>query len=35
MTKRTYIELGLAVLKTEAAAISALVERLDDNITSA
>jgi arabinose-5-phosphate isomerase len=35
MTKRTYIELGLAVLKTEAAAISALVERLDDNFTRA
>lgn len=35
MTKRTYIELGLAVLKTEAAAISALVERLDDNFARA
>jgi len=35
MTKRTYIDLGLAVLKTEAAAISALVERLDDSFTRA
>ena len=29
MTKHAYIELGLAVLKTEAAAVSALIERLD------
>ena len=35
MKKRAYIDLGLAVLKTEAAAISALVERLDDNFTRA
>jgi len=35
MTKRTYIELGLAVLKTEAEAISALVERLDDSFARA
>jgi len=35
MTKRTYIELGLAVLQTEAAAISALVERLDDSFARA
>jgi len=35
MTKRNYIDLGLAVLKTEAAAISALVERLDDSFVHA
>ena len=35
MTKPAYIQLGLAVLKTEADAISALVERLDDNFTRA
>ena len=35
MTKPAYIQLGLAVLKTEADAISALVERLDENFTRA
>ena len=35
MTKHAYIELGLAVLKTEAAAISALAERLDQNFYDA
>jgi arabinose-5-phosphate isomerase len=35
MTTRPYIKLGLAVLKTEADAISALVERLDENFTRA
>lgn len=35
MTKRAYIELGLAVLKTEADAISALAERLDDRFARA
>jgi arabinose-5-phosphate isomerase len=35
MTKPAYIQLGLAVLKTEANAISALVERLDESFTRA
>jgi len=35
MNKPAFIRLGLAVLKTEADAISALVERLDDNFTHA
>ena len=35
MTKHTYIELGLAVLKTEAEAVSALAERLDERFTRA
>jgi len=35
MTKPAYIKLGLAVLKTEADAISALLERLDDNFARA
>jgi arabinose-5-phosphate isomerase len=35
MSKSPYIKLGLAVLKTEADAISALVERLDENFTRA
>jgi arabinose-5-phosphate isomerase len=35
MSKPAYIQLGLAVLKTEAAAISALAERLDENFTRA
>ena len=35
MSKPAYIQLGLAVLKTEADAISALIERLDDNFTRA
>ena len=35
MTKRAYIELGLAVLKTEAEAISALAERLDQRFYNA
>ena len=35
MTKHPYIDLGLAVLKTEADAISALGERLDQNFSDA
>ena len=35
MTKHAYIELGLAVLKTEAEAISALIERLDQRFYDA
>ena len=35
MTKHAFIELGLAVLKTEADAIEAMAERLDDNFTKA
>ena len=35
MTKHPYIDLGLAVLKTEADAISALGERLDKNFSDA
>ena len=35
MTKRAYIELGLAVLKTEADAITALLERLDERFADA
>jgi len=35
MTKHPYIDLGLAVLKIEADAISALVERLDQNFSYA
>ena len=35
MSNPAYIQLGLAVLKTEADAISALVERLDENFTRA
>jgi arabinose-5-phosphate isomerase len=35
MTKHAYIELGLAVLKTEADAISALTKRLDQNFHDA
>jgi len=35
MTKHPYIDLGLAVLKIEADAISALVERLDQNFSNA
>ena len=35
MTKHSFIELGLAVLKTEADAISALIERLDDSFARA
>ena len=35
MTKHTYIELGLAVLKTEAEAVAALAERLDERFTRA
>ena len=35
MTKRPYIELGLAVLNTEAAAVTALAERLDDHFARA
>ncbi len=35
MTRHPYIDLGLAVLKTEADAISALVERLDQNFSNA
>ncbi|MDH3220566.1 MAG: KpsF/GutQ family sugar-phosphate isomerase [Gammaproteobacteria bacterium] len=35
MTKHAYIELGLAVLNTEAAAISALTERLDQKFYDA
>ena len=35
MTKHAFIELGLAVLKTEADAIAAMAERLDDNFTKA
>jgi arabinose-5-phosphate isomerase len=35
MSKPAYLKLGLAVLKIEADAISALVERLDDNFTRA
>ena len=35
MTKHAYIELGRAVLKTEAAAISALTERLDQGFHDA
>jgi len=35
MTKHAYIDLGLAVLKTEADAISALCERLDKNFSRA
>ena len=35
MTRHAYIELGLAVLKTEAEAISALAERLDRQFRSA
>ncbi len=35
MTKHPYIDLGLAVLKTEADAISALCERLDQNFSHA
>jgi arabinose-5-phosphate isomerase len=35
MTKRAYIELGLAVLKTEAEAISALLPRLDESFSRA
>ena len=35
MTKNAYIELGLAVLRTEADAISALATRLDDDFSRA
>ena len=35
MTKHAYIELGLAVLQTEAAAISALTSRLDNRFYDA
>jgi len=35
MTKHAFIELGLAVLKTEADAIAAMAERLDDSFTKA
>jgi arabinose-5-phosphate isomerase len=35
MTKHAYIDLGLAVLKTEAEAVSALAERLDERFTRA
>ena len=35
MTKHAYIELGLAVLRTEADAISALATRLDDDFSRA
>ncbi|MCP4335902.1 MAG: KpsF/GutQ family sugar-phosphate isomerase [Gammaproteobacteria bacterium] len=35
MTRNTYIDLGLAVLKTEADAISALCDRLDQNFSRA
>jgi len=35
MTKHTFIELGLAVLKTEAEAVSALADRLDERFTHA
>jgi arabinose-5-phosphate isomerase len=35
MTRHAYIDLGLAVLKTEAEAISALCERLDHNFSRA
>ena len=35
MTKHAYIELGLAVLKTEAEAISALLPRVDDHFARA
>ena len=34
-TKHAYIELGLAVLKTEAAAVSALTQRLDQKFYAA
>jgi arabinose-5-phosphate isomerase len=35
MTKHTFIELGLAVLKTESEAIAALAKRLDESFTRA
>jgi arabinose-5-phosphate isomerase len=35
MTRHAYIDLGLAVLKTEADAISALCDRLDQNFSRA